>query len=176
MEYHLGCFLLRSKKAGCGLLTGVGGWVVVLDELARAADDEQARHLARSRPRNVIAAKTSVHRYRGALGRPDRDRVGHRGHRVPDVGSGRRLPRLAGPELAERAGDWLLAQAESAPAGIRWSLGPAYEARDALTGSAASRTSRTAPPGIGFFLARLAQVTGGRRGSSTPAWPGPSGS
>ena len=35
------------KWAGCGLLTGVGGWAVVLHGLAAAAGDEQARDLAR---------------------------------------------------------------------------------------------------------------------------------
>ncbi len=36
--------------AGCGLLTGIGGWAVVLDELAAAARDEQARDLALTCP------------------------------------------------------------------------------------------------------------------------------
>jgi hypothetical protein len=36
-----------GQWAGCGLLTGIGGWAVVLNELAAAARDEQARELAR---------------------------------------------------------------------------------------------------------------------------------
>ncbi len=44
MAAHLGeC---AEAWAGCGLFTGIGGWAVVLDELAAAADDEAARRLA----------------------------------------------------------------------------------------------------------------------------------
>ena len=52
--------LLRGGvgEAG-GLLTGVGGWVVVLTELAEAAGDERARELA-GRVLDTIAAKASV--------------------------------------------------------------------------------------------------------------------
>jgi len=45
--------------AGCGLLTGIGGWAVVLDELAAAAGDEQARDLAR-RVLETVAAHASA--------------------------------------------------------------------------------------------------------------------
>jgi hypothetical protein len=57
----------------------------------------------RPRPRHDHSENFG-HRYRGALARPDRDAVGHRGHRVPDVESGRRLPRLAGPGTGRTRG------------------------------------------------------------------------
>jgi len=44
MDAHLDA--AAAEWAGCGLLTGIGGWAVVLDELAAAADDEHARSLA----------------------------------------------------------------------------------------------------------------------------------
>jgi len=159
MKAHLGRSIRR--QAGCGLLTGVGGWVVVLDELAGAAGDEQARHLA-GRVLERIAARASV------------TDDGVHWHDLTEMlwgtaGIASLMPAL-GPgylgaealDLAVRAADWLLTQAEPAPAGIRWSLGPAWDARH--------RGYRRRFPnfahgtaGIGFFLARLAQVTGERR-------------
>jgi Lanthionine synthetase C-like protein len=68
----------------------------------------------------------------------------------------------AAVELAVGAGDWLLTQAEAAPAGIRWSLGPGYEARRPGDQRRFPNFARGAA-GIGFFLARLAHVTGERR-------------
>src|SRR5580704_17635431 len=112
---------------GCGLMTGIGGWAVVLDELAAAAHDEHARDLAR-RVLETVAARASA----------DGDTV--HWHDLTDMVSGTAgigclMLTLGadylGPaavDLAVRAGDWLLAQAEAAPAGIRWSLGRAYEA------------------------------------------------
>ena len=142
MEHHLGPS--AEEWAGCGLLTGVGGWVVVLTELAAAAGDEQARRW-RWPVLETVVAKASV------------TDTGVHWHDLTEMlwgTAGIGCLMLApgadylGPqalELAERAGDWLLTQAESAPAGIRWSLGRAYEARTP-TESAASRTSRTGPP------------------------------
>ena len=115
------------KWAGCGLLTGVGGWAVVLHELAAAAGDEQARDLAR-RVLETVADQASA------------DRGGVHWHDLTEMvwgtaGIGCLMLTLGadylGPaavELAARAGDWLLTQAEAAPAGIRWSLGRAWEA------------------------------------------------
>ena len=68
----------------------------------------------------------------------------------------------AGLELAVRAGDWLLTQAEQAPPGIRWSLGRGYEARRP-GGMRRFPNFAHGTAGIGFFLARLAQVTGEAR-------------
>lgn len=48
-----------GQWAGCGLMTGIGGWAVVLDELAAAARDEQARGLAR-RVLETVAANASA--------------------------------------------------------------------------------------------------------------------
>jgi hypothetical protein len=57
MESHLDdC---AGQWAGCGLLTGIGGWAVVLDELADAADDEAARELA-GRVLETVAARASA--------------------------------------------------------------------------------------------------------------------
>jgi lantibiotic modifying enzyme len=149
------------REAGCGLLTGVGGWVVVLHELADAAGDEQARQLA-GRVLERIAAQASV------------TDDGVHWHDLTDMlwgtaGIGSLMlalgPRYLGAEaldLAVRAGDWLLTQAEPAPAGIRWSLGRAWDARHpGYRRRFPNFAHGTA--GIGFFLARLAQVTGERR-------------
>ena len=45
--------------AGCGLFTGIGGWAVVLDELAAAAHDEASRQLA-GRVLETVATRASV--------------------------------------------------------------------------------------------------------------------
>jgi lantibiotic modifying enzyme len=159
MRAHLG----RSarRQAGCGLLTGVGGWAIVLDELAGAAGHEQDRHLA-GRVLETIAARASV------------TDDGVHWHGLTEMlwgtaGIGCLMLTLGADylgsqalELAERAGDWLLAQAESAPVGIRWSLGPAHEARYPHRKRRFPNFAHGAA-GIGFFLARLAQVTGERR-------------
>jgi lantibiotic modifying enzyme len=73
--------------------------------------------------------------------------------------------RYLGPsavDLAVRAGDWLIAEAEAGPAGIRWSMGRAYEAhqpgKQIRFPNFAHGTA-----GVGFFLARLPHVTGQQR-------------
>jgi lantibiotic modifying enzyme len=148
--------------AGCGLFTGIGGWVVVLDELAAAASDDQARDLAR-RALETVAAQACV------AGREVQ------WHDLTEVlwgtaGIGCLLlalgPDYLGPralELAAGAGDWLIGQAEQAPAGgIRWSLGPGYKPRRPGYDPRFPNFAHGAA-GIGFFLARLAQVTGEQR-------------
>jgi lantibiotic modifying enzyme len=159
MDTNLGPSI--EEWAGCGLLTGVGGWVVVLDELARAVGYDQARHLA-GRVLEAIAARASV------------TDDGVHWHDLTEMvwgtaGIGCLMLTLGadylgsdGLALAERAGDWLLAQAESVPAGIRWSLGRAYEAMYPDRKHRFPNFAHGAA-GIGFFLARLAQVTGERR-------------
>ncbi len=147
--------------AGCGLFTGVGGWAVVLHELAAAADDEQARNLA-GRVLETVAARASstddgVHWH--GLTEMVWGTAGI-GCLMLTLGAG-----YLGPvalDLAVGAGDWLLARAEEAPAGIRWSLGPAYEAERPDDTRRFPNFAHGAA-GIGFFLARLAQVTGERR-------------
>jgi lantibiotic modifying enzyme len=125
MDSHLAA--MAGEWAGCGLFTGVGGWAVVLDELADAADDEAARELA-GRVLAVIAARAPGH---GEL---------VHWHELTEIvwgtaGIGCLMltlgQRYLGPravELAVGAGDWLLDQAEQTADGIRWSLGPGYEA------------------------------------------------
>jgi hypothetical protein len=57
MAAHLGeC---AEAWAGCGLFTGIGGWAVVLDELADTADDEASRQLA-GRVLEEVAARASA--------------------------------------------------------------------------------------------------------------------
>jgi lantibiotic modifying enzyme len=147
--------------AGCGLFTGVGGWAVVLHELAAAARDEQASGLAR-RVLETVAAHASV----------DGDGVhwhdltemvwGTAGIGCLMLTPGADYLGPAAVDLAVRAGDWLLGQAEAAPTGIRWSLGRAYEAERPDDQRRFPNFAHGAA-GIGFFLARLAQVTGERR-------------
>jgi lantibiotic modifying enzyme len=159
MEAHLDDCL--QEWAGCGLLTGAGGWAVVLDELAAAGSDEHARDLA-GRVLEAVAA--------GASDAAD----GVHWHDLTEIvwgtaGIGCLMLSLGeaylGPaalEQAARAGDWLLTQAEQGPSGIRWPLGAAWEARR-------PGDMRRFPnfahgtAGIGFFLARLAQATGEQR-------------
>ncbi len=111
MEHHLGP--AAEAWAGCGLLTGVGGWAVVLDELAAAAGDTRARDLA-GRVLETVAARASW------------TEDGVHWHDLTEMvwgtaGIGCLLlalgPAYLGPaarDLAVGAGDWLLAQAEPA--------------------------------------------------------------
>ena len=146
---------------GCGLFTGGGGWAVVLDELADAAGDERARTLA-GRVLEAIAGRATL------------VDSGAHWHDMAELlwgtaGIGCLMLTLGaeylGPtavELAVRAGDWLLAEAEEAPVGIRWSFGPAYEAEHPDNHVRYPNFAHGAA-GIGFFLARLAQLSGERR-------------
>jgi lantibiotic modifying enzyme len=159
MENHLDASV--AGEAGCGLLTGVGGWAVVLNELAEAAGDEQARHLA-GRVLDTVAARASV--TDAGVHWHDLTEIlwGTAGIGCLMLAPGADYLGPAALDLAERAGDWLLAEAEPAPAGIRWSLGRAYEARYPDRKRRFPNFAHGAA-GIGFFLARLAQVTGERR-------------
>jgi lantibiotic modifying enzyme len=165
MDTHLDA--AAAGWAGRGLLTGVGGWAVVLHELAEAAglaeaaDDEWPASLAR-RALETVANHASV------------TGDGVHWHDLTEMvwgtaGIGCLMLTLGahylGPpavDLAVRAGDWLLTQAEAAPGGIRWSLGRAYEAERPDDQRRFPNFAHGAA-GIGFFLARLAQVTGERR-------------
>lgn len=147
--------------AGCGLFTGVGGWVLVLDVLAEVAGDEQARTLA-GRVLEVIAASAvsvgdGVHWH-------DLTEIlwGTAGIGCLMLSLGSEYLGPAALELAVGSGDWLLAQAEEAPAGIRWSLGAGYEASHPGNRRRFPNFAHGAA-GIGFFLARLAEVSGERR-------------
>ncbi len=159
MEAHL-C-ASADEWAGCGLFTGVGGWAVALDELAAAAGDEQASDLAR-RVLEAVAAKAS--RTDGRVHWHDLTEIlwGTAGIGCLMLTLGADYLGPAAVELAVGAGEWLLTQAEPAPTGIRWSLGPAYEARRPDDERRFPNFAHGAA-GIGFFLARLAQVTGDRR-------------
>jgi hypothetical protein len=92
---------------GCGLYTGVGGWAVVLDELAEAAGDDQARTLAGRVLEAVAGRATTVD-------------SGAHWHNMTEImwgtaGIGCVMLTLGaeclGPsavDLAVRAGDWLV--------------------------------------------------------------------
>jgi lantibiotic modifying enzyme len=111
MDAHLDA--AAAGWAGCGLLTGIGGWAVVLHELAAAARDEHASSLAR-RVLVTVADHASV------------TDNGVHWHDLTEMvwgtaGVGCLMLTLGadylGPpavDLAVRAGDWLLTQAEVA--------------------------------------------------------------
>jgi lantibiotic modifying enzyme len=151
-----------TAEAGCGLFTGIGGWAVTLHELASAADDGESRELA-GRVMGTIAANAT-----------DADRGAH-WHDLTEIlwgtaGIGCLLlalgPDYLGPEaldLATRAGDWLLTQAEDAPPGLRWSLGAAAYASPGRDSGRRYPNFSHGTAGIAFFLARLAAETGQRR-------------
>jgi hypothetical protein len=139
--------VMAGEWAGCGLFTGVGGWAVVLDELADAADDDEARELA-GRVLAVVAARAS-----GGGGRVhwhDLTEIlwGTAGIGCLMLTLGQRYLGPRAVELAVGAGDWLLGQAEQTPTGICGRWVPATK-RHGLTISAGSRTSRTERPGSG---------------------------
>jgi len=157
-----------AAEAGCGLFTGIGGWAVVLHELANAAADEESRDLA-GRVMRVIAASAT-----------DAGHAGHTEHGVQwhdlteilwgTAGIGCLLltlgPEYLGPaalDLATRAGDWLLTQAEDKPPGLRWSLGGGAYASGRLNSRRRYPNFAHGTAGIAFFLARLATQTGERR-------------
>jgi lantibiotic modifying enzyme len=144
--------------AGCGLFTGVGGWALVLDELANASGDEE-----------VSASSSSV--FEVILAAAETDSSGVHWHGLSEIlwgtaGIGCLLLSLGHEHVGDRAldyamraGDWLLVHAEEAPTGIRWGLGPAYD--EAYPDRAGTRFPNFAhgTAGIAFFLARLAQET-----------------
>jgi lantibiotic modifying enzyme len=151
-----------DAEAGCGLFTGIGGWAVVLHELADAAGDCEAADLA-GRVLRTIAAKASV------------SASGVNWHDLTEIlwgtaGIGCLLLTLgpaylgsAAVELAAGAGDWLLAQAEDAPRGIRWSLGAGAYTEPGIDPRVRFPNFAHGAAGISFFLARLAAQTGDER-------------
>ena len=158
MEHHLGP--AAEEWAGCGLLTGVGGWAVVLDELAAAGRDTRARALA-GRVLETVAARASrtgdgVHWHDltqmvwGTAGI---------GGLMLTLGPNYLGPDCPGPGRRRRG---LAAGQASRGGGIRWSLGRAWEAEHPQDRRRFPNFAHGAA-GIGFFLARLAQVTGEQR-------------
>jgi len=146
--------------AGCGLFTGVGGWAFVLNHLADAAGDDQAR----SQAATVIEAIAQRAEVEG-------DDVHWHGLTeilwgTAGIGSlmlttGREHIGDRALDLATRAGEWLLGQAEPADeGGIRWALGPGFVRPD-FDPRFPNFAHGTA--GIAFFLARLAEETGDKR-------------
>ncbi len=148
-------------EGGCGLFTGIGGWAVVLHELAGATGDERTRSSA-ARMLEAIAGRATV--VESGVHWHDMTEImwgtAGIGSLMLTHGSEYLGPRAV--DLAVGAGNWLMAQAEPAPVGIRWSLGPAYEAKNPNSRHRYPNFAHGAA-GIGFFLARLAQVSGQRR-------------
>jgi lantibiotic modifying enzyme len=143
------------------LYTGVGGWAVVLDELAEAAGDDQARTLAGRVLEAVAGRATTVD---SGTHWHDMTEImwGTAGIGCVTLTLGAEYLGPSAADLAVRAGDWLVAAAEEVPAGIRWSFGPAYEAAHPENRRRFPNFAHGAA-GIAFFLARLAQVSGERR-------------
>lgn len=158
MVHHLD----RAVAQWAGLFTGVGGWALVLDELAGATGDDE------------VAAQASrvVH---SILGAAERHGAGASWDGLSEImwgtaGIGCLLLTVGRDRVGERAldyargaGDWLLGCAEEAPTGIRWGLGPAYD--QAFPERAKVRYPNFAhgTAGIAFFLARLHAETGETR-------------
>jgi lantibiotic modifying enzyme len=159
MDSHLEA--MAGEWAGCGLFTGVGGWAVVLDELADAADDDEARELA-GRVLAVVAARASGHGEQVQWHELTEILWGTAGIGCLMLTLGQRYLGPRAVDLAVGAGDWLLGQAEQTADGIRWSLGPGYEATQPGDQRRFPNFAHGAA-GIGFFLARLAQETGEAR-------------
>jgi hypothetical protein len=146
--------------AGCGLFTGVGGWALVLDELARAGDN--SAHDIAGQVFDAVVARVTEHD----------DGVQWHGYTEilwGTAGIGCLLLSIGSDylgnraiDLASRAGDWLIAQAEVSGAGMRWSLGPGIADRAPLAAKRFPNFAHGAA-GIGFFLARLTEVTGEQR-------------
>ncbi len=152
---------LADEDAGCGLFTGVGGWVVALDALADATGEAQDRDQARTVLAAIAAHATTVP-------------AGVHWHELTEVlwgtaGIGCLMlshgPPLLGAQavdLAVGAGDWLIDQAEEAPSGLCWSLGHTYELEHPGDLRRFPNFAHGAA-GIAFFLTRLYQETGERR-------------
>jgi lantibiotic modifying enzyme len=153
----MGSHLEEAKAgwAGCGLFTGVGGWALVLDELAGASGDEEVAALAARAVETVMA---------GAEG----DGAGMHWHGFSEIvwgtaGVGCLLLTVGRDrvgdralDLAGQAGEWLLGYAEQAPTGVRWGLGPAYERQYPERANRRYPNFAHGTAGIAFFLARLA--------------------
>ncbi|HEX8917468.1 MAG TPA: lanthionine synthetase LanC family protein [Chloroflexota bacterium] len=156
MSHHLA--QTASGWAGCGLFTGIGGWAVVLDELASVSGDDGIRQQAAT----VVAA---------IMDRAAEAEGGRQWHELTEIiwGTagigcilltiGRDYQGNQALELAARAGDWLISRAEEVPTGgVRWSLGEGFHRRrpgpDPHFPNFAHGTA-----GISFLLARLAQET-----------------
>ena len=152
-----------AEEAGCGLFSGIGGWAVVLHELAEAGDPDAAPLV--QRVLSTVAAGATVtgddevnwHDYTEMI-------WGTAGVGCVLLALGPRyLGRDPAVDLAVRAGNWLLTHAEPAPGGgSRWRMGEAwrvrYPDRDPLFPNFAHGTA-----GIAFFLSQLAAATGASR-------------
>jgi lantibiotic modifying enzyme len=157
MEHHLDEGF--ADWAGCGLFTGVGGWALVADELARSTGDEEIGALSRHFVRRIMDAA-------------ELDDVGVHWHDYNEIlwgtagigclllSVGRARVGDDALELATQAGLWLLARAEPGEPGIRWGLGRAYDAEVPERAHHRFPNFAHGTAGIAFFLARLAEATG----------------
>lgn len=148
--------------AGCGLFTGIGGWAVVLNELASASGDDEVRHQAATVIKAIMERAAEADR--GVQWAEFTEILwGTAGIGCLLLTIGRDYEGDKAVALASKAGDWLLEQAERAPTGgVRWPAGeglqkvrPDWDPR--IPGFAHGTA------GVAFFLARLAQETGEAR-------------
>jgi lantibiotic modifying enzyme len=151
-----------AAQMGCGLFTGIGGWAVALDVAASAAADEELADLT-GRVLRTVAARAAV-----TAGGAHWDQVTEILWGTAGVGCLLLTlgPKYLGPaalDLAAGAGDWLLSQAEPAPPGIRWTLGPGAYTSPRLDPGRRYPNFAHGTAGIAFFLARLARQSGERR-------------
>lgn len=153
---------VAGEQMGCGLFTGIGGWAVALDTAADAAADGDLRQLA-DRVVRTVAAKAVA-----TTGGAHWDEITEILWGTAGIGC---LLLTLGPkylgagaiDLAASAGDWLLSQAEQAPPGIRWTLGPGAYASPRRDSRRRYPNFAHGAAGIAFFLARLSAETGERR-------------
>jgi hypothetical protein len=153
---------VAAEWAGCGLFTGIGGWAVALDVIADRTGDPEVTALAGRVIGKVIATagRTASGAHWGEITEILWGTAGI-GCLLLTLG-----PRYAGPqaaELAVRAGDWLLGEAEEAPPGIRWPLGAGAYATGRFDPQRRFPNFAHGTAGIAFFLARLARQTGEQR-------------
>jgi len=152
----------KAGWAGCGLFTGVGGWALVLDELARASGDDEVAAQAERVVEAVIAGAEGDGA--GAHWQGFSDVVwGTAGVGCLLLTVGRDYVGDRALDLAAQAGEWLLAYAQAAPTGIRWGLGPAHERERPQLANRRYPNFGHGTAGIAFFLARLAAETADAR-------------
>ena len=145
--------------AGCGLFTGIGGWVLPLDVLAERTADPELSGLAERIIQTLIA--------KASLTAP-----GAHWHEITEIlwgtagigclllTAGRRYAGQQALDLAIRAGDWLISQAEDVNGGLRWPLGEGAYRSGRFDRQVRFPNFAHGTAGIAFFLARLAQETG----------------
>jgi lantibiotic modifying enzyme len=152
----------RDEDLPPGLFTGLGGFAVVFDELYRASGDERLRDDLRMT--FDLISERSTETEEGVHWQETTEILwGTAGLGCLLLTTGRRWIGGEADELATRAGDWLLAQAQLASPGVRWTLGEGPLRQRPSLRKAWFPNFAHGTAGIAFFLARLASVTGEAR-------------